>query len=203
MLGELAQHDVVLLSDYGKGLFTRETLQAILQAAKTQGKTVIVDPKSRDFSLYRGASCVSPNLHELANAAACELKTEADILAAARRLMEAHDIERILVTRGKDGMTLVTQGAEAHMIAARAREVFDVSGAGDTAAATLALGIAAGLPWADAAELANLAAGIVVGRLGTATVTAQDLKTALFTEEREGGVHKILPLSAATAQVEQ
>jgi len=200
---ELSSCDAVILSDYGKGLFTRSVLHDIIHAAKVAGKPVIIDPKSRDFSLYHGASCVSPNLHELANAAGRTLVTDKDIAEAAQNLMHMYDIDTILVTRSKDGMTLIARSGEYHHVPARAREVCDVSGAGDTAIATLALGVAAGLPLLDAASLANLAAGIVVGRLGTAVATAQDLKTALFTQEREGGVHKIMPLAAASAQVEQ
>jgi D-beta-D-heptose 7-phosphate kinase/D-beta-D-heptose 1-phosphate adenosyltransferase len=200
---EMAQNNVVILSDYGKGVFTPATLADIIDAARARGIPVIVDPKSRDFGLYKGATCVSPNLHELANAVARELHTEEDIAGAARSLMEAHGIASILVTRSRDGMTLVSGGGALHHIPARAQEVFDVSGAGDTAIATLSLGIAAGLETTQAAELANLAAGIVVGRLGTAVATTQDLKTALMVHERASFVHKILPTGAAEAQVEQ
>jgi len=199
---EIKNQDIIILSDYGKGLLTREVTSAIIAAARTQGKPVIVDPKSRDFSLYRGATCVSPNLHELANAAAREIHSEEDLMQSARQLMQAHDIGCMLVTRGRDGMTLVMSSGEFH-IEAKAQEVFDVSGAGDTAIATVALGVAVGLPWEEAAKLANLAAGIVVGRLGTAVVTAQDLRTALLAYEHSGGTHKIVPASVALAQVEQ
>lgn len=201
--GEMAQNTVVILSDYGKGVFTRTTFIDIIEAAREKNIPVIIDPKSRDFSLYKGATCVSPNLHELANAAARELHTEEDIVSAARSLMQMHNIASILVTRSRDGMTLVAADGQVHHIPARAQEVFDVSGAGDTAIATLSLGIATGLETAEAAALANLAAGIVVGRLGTAVVTAQDLKTALLVHERASGVHKILPLMAAESQIEQ
>jgi len=200
---EIKQYDVVILSDYGKGIFTRATTQAIIAAAQAEGKPVIVDPKSRDFSVYKGATCISPNLHELANAAAAELHTDKDIAAAAQSLMALHDIAHILVTRSKAGMTLVSASGETTHIPARAQEVFDVSGAGDTAIATLTLGIAAGLDYAQSAALANMAAGIAVGRLGTAVTTAQDLKTALFVNERVNGAHKILPIAAAEAQAAQ
>jgi len=107
------------------------------------------------------------------------------------------------VTRSKDGMTLITKPGEVTHIKARVHEVYDVSGAGDTAIATLALGLASGLPCMDAAALANMAAGIVVGRLGTAVIAAQDLKTELFVHERTSGTHKILTLLDAKAQVER
>jgi len=200
---EIKNHDVIILSDYGKGMFSRATLSAIISAAKAQGKPVVVDPKSRDFSLYHGATCVSPNLHELANAAASELRTDEEIIMAARALMQAHDIENILVTRSREGMTLVARAGAVHHIPAKAQEVFDVSGAGDTAIATLALGVAAGVSLENAAILANLAAGIVVGRIGTAVVNARDLKTALFSHSSADSLHKIMPLSAAAAQAEQ
>jgi D-beta-D-heptose 7-phosphate kinase/D-beta-D-heptose 1-phosphate adenosyltransferase len=201
--GEMAHNQAVILSDYGKGLFTRATLAAIIESARARNLPVIVDPKSRDFSLYSGATCVCPNLHELANAATRELHTEEDIISAARSLIEAHSIASILVTRSRDGMTFVSAQGEVHHIAARAQEVFDVSGAGDTAIATLTLGIAVGLETPKAAQLANLAAGIVVGRLGTAVVTGQDIKTVLTVNDRASFVHKILPIAAAESQVDQ
>ena len=202
VLGEMRHSRAIILSDYGKGVLTRPIIATIIQAAKKHGRPVIVDPKSRDFSIYAGASCVCPNLQELANAATRELNNEEDIIAAARALMSAHDIAAILVTRSRDGMTLVTAEGLVHHIPGRAQEVFDVSGAGDTAIATLALGIACGLEIHCAAQLANLAAGIVVGRLGTAVATIQDVKTALKVHERASGVHKILPIAAAELQAD-
>jgi D-beta-D-heptose 7-phosphate kinase/D-beta-D-heptose 1-phosphate adenosyltransferase len=200
---EIGRHDAVILSDYGKGVLSREVIAAIIAAASDAGKPVIVDPKSRDFSMYRGATLVSPNLHELANANARELHGEDDILAAARYLMQAHGIGHILVTRSRDGMTLVPLEGEPHHIPSRAQEVFDVSGAGDTAIATLTLGIASGVPYEQAATLANLAAGIVVGRLGTAVVSTQDIATAMLEGGTAGVMHKVLPLDAAITQVAQ
>jgi D-beta-D-heptose 7-phosphate kinase/D-beta-D-heptose 1-phosphate adenosyltransferase len=203
IVAEIKKIDVVILSDYGKGLLTREVVQEIIATAKAEGKPVIVDPKSRDFSLYSGADFISPNLNELANAAARELRTDEEIIDAAKKLMEAHNIANILVTRSKDGMTLVSRNSEPQHLKARAQEVFDVSGAGDTVIATLALGIASGLSFSEAANLANIAGGIVVGRLGTAAVTPEDLKTEIFVQEQAMGTHKILPLVSAVAQVEQ
>ncbi len=200
--GEIKNHDIVILSDYGKGLISKTITEAVITAAREAKKPVIVDPKSRDFGLYQGASCISPNLNELGAASAGPLQNDQDIEKTARTLMKNHDIEHMLVTRGKDGMTLVSPSEITH-IEVRAQEVFDVSGAGDTAIATLSLGVAAGLSWVDAARLANLAAGIVVGRLGTAVVTAQDLKAGLVASEHKGGTHKIMPAAAAQAQVEQ
>jgi len=203
VLSELPMQDAVVLSDYGKGVLTRTTITAIIEAAREQGKPVIVDPKSRDFGMYRGATCISPNLHELANASAMELRTEEDIVKAALALITQHNMDFMLVTRSSKGMTLVSKNGAVHHVAARAQEVFDVSGAGDTAVATLALGIASGLSFEDAAYLSNLAAGIVVGRLGTAVATLQDIKNAITTTHELTGAHKILPLSSAAAQVDQ
>ncbi|HEU5046769.1 MAG TPA: D-glycero-beta-D-manno-heptose-7-phosphate kinase [Rickettsiales bacterium] len=200
---ELDNVDAIILSDYGKGLLTRAVLQGIISAAKAKNKPVIVDPKSRDFGVYAGATLISPNLHELSVAAHRELKNEADIISAAKALIQSHDLEHILVTRSKDGMSLVSRDGNVHHIPARAHEVFDVSGAGDTAIATLALGIASGMPLLDSAILANTAAGVVVGKLGTATIAAQDLKTELFVQEKTGGTHKILMLEDAIVQVEK
>lgn len=203
VISEIKNVDAVILSDYGKGLLTRGVLHGIINAAKEHNKPVIVDPKSRDFSFYYGATLVTPNLHELSNAANRELHTDSEIIEAARKLMENFNIANILVTRSKDGMTLVTGNGEVHDIIARAHEVYDVSGAGDTVISTLALGIASGMPLADAAKLANTAAGIVVGKLGTAVIAAQDLKTELFVQERTHGTHKILTIEDAVPLVER
>ncbi len=202
-LSELAAQDVVVLSDYGKGVLTRATVEAIITAAREQGKPVIVDPKSRDFSLYRGATCISPNLHELANASSIELRSDEDVIGAAGALIDQHDLQCMLVTRSSKGMTLVMKNGEVHNIPARAQEVYDVSGAGDTAVAALALGIASGLSFDDAAYLSNLAAGIVVGRLGTAVATMQDIKNALSAKHELTGAYKIMPLATAALQAEQ
>lgn len=202
-LSELPTQDCVILSDYGKGVLTRSTITSVIERAKELGKPVIVDPKSRDFGMYRGATCISPNLHELANATGQDVSTDEAIVLAARQLLEAHDVAYMLVTRSSKGMTLVSREGEIHHVPARAQEVYDVSGAGDTAIATLALGVASGLSFADAAVLANVAAGIVVGRLGTAVVTAQDMKQVLSSLTHLDGLQKIMPLSVAVAQVEQ
>lgn len=194
---EMENVDVVIISDYGKGLLTRNVLHQIIQSANEKKKPVLVDPKSRDFGMYYGATIVSPNLHELSNAVHHELKSDADITQAAEKLISNFNIANVLVTRSKEGMTLVTNAGEAHNIKARAQEVFDVSGAGDTAIATLALGIASGLSFLDSATVANIAAGVVVGRIGTATIAAQDLKTELFVHEKTSGTHKILTLTDA------
>ncbi|MEI6730628.1 MAG: D-glycero-beta-D-manno-heptose-7-phosphate kinase [Pseudomonadota bacterium] len=199
----ISEVDIIILSDYGKGLLTREATKAIIAAANAANKPIIVDPKSKDFSIYAGATLVSPNLLELGNASTHELKGEKDIVDSALALMNEHNIANILVTRSKDGMTLVSKSEGVHHIHAKAHEVFDVSGAGDTAISTLALAMASGLTIADSARLANLAAGIVVGKPGTAVVTPQDLKTELLVNDRTSATYKIMSLGDAAAQTKQ
>lgn len=201
--GEISRHDVLVLSDYGKGTLTRHVAQSAIAAARKAGKCVLVDPKSRDFSLYAGATLICPNLAELSAAAGREIASENDIVAAARELMTQHNMENMLVTRGRDGMTLVTGKGNPVHLPAHAREVFDVSGAGDTVIATYACAAAAGMDLATAAYMANLAAGIVVGKMGTAVVYRTDLKTALHAESMLAGQHKILPFEPAKELVEQ
>ena len=173
---ERALRDAALLivSDYGKGVVTDTLAARLIEIARKAGKPVIVDPKSRDFARYAGASLITPNLKELSEAAGHELSSEDDIVAAARGLLSGAGIDTMLVTRGAQGMSLITADSADHF-QSRAREVFDVSGAGDTVIATLAAGIAAGLSFVNAAQLANVAAGIVVGKTGTAVAYTEDI----------------------------
>ena len=173
---ERALRDAALLivSDYGKGVVTDMLAARLIEIARKAGKPVIVDPKSRDFARYAGASLITPNLKELSEAAGHELSSEDDIVAAARGLLSGAGIDTMLVTRGAQGMSLITADGADHF-PSRAREVFDVSGAGDTVIATLAAGIAAGLSFVNAAQLANVAAGIVVGKTGTAVAYTEDI----------------------------
>ena len=173
---ERALRDAALLivSDYGKGVVTDTLAARLIEIARKAGKPVIVDPKSRDFARYAGASLITPNLKELSEAAGHELSSEDDIVAAARGLLSRAGIDTMLVTRGAQGMSLITADGADHF-PSRAREVFDVSGAGDTVIATLAAGIAAGLSFVNAAQLANVAAGIVVGKIGTAVAYTEDI----------------------------
>lgn len=173
---ERALRDAALLivSDYGKGVVTDTLAASLIEIARKAGKPVIVDPKSRDFARYAGASLITPNLRELSEAAGHELSSEDDIVAAARGLLSGTGIDTMLVTRGAQGMSLITADGADHF-PSRAREVFDVSGAGDTVIATLAAGIAAGLSFVNAAQLANVAAGIVVGKTGTAVAYTGDI----------------------------
>ena len=199
---ELADYHAVILSDYGKGLLTPAICRAIIDGARAANVPVFVDPKQRDVSLYAGATVLSPNLKELALAAGVDgFESDDAIVSAACALAVQHQFQYVLVTRGEQGMTLVdAAGLVAHLPAA-AQQVFDVSGAGDTVIATLAATYAAGATMANAATLANLAGGIVVGRLGTAVVYRTDLTAALYTHRAVALQQKILPLETACDMV--
>ena len=168
---ELDLHDVVLMSDYGKGGLTHVT--RMLELARLRGMPVLVDPKGRDYSRYRGATLITPNRAEFTLATA-DWHTEAELRVRADKLRADLDLQAVLVTRAEDGMSLFTDGEPLH-VKAEAKEVFDVSGAGDTVIATLAAMLGAGASMADAVRIANRAAGIVVGKLGTACVTPAEL----------------------------
>jgi len=171
--------DGVLLSDYGKGVITPELLAILHTARQRRPFRLIVDPKRPNFAHYRGMTLATPNLHEAAEASGVEIRDDASLNLAAKRLLERWQAEALLVTRGEDGMSLFTpQGAVRHFPTA-ARQVFEVTGAGDTVAATCALALAAGARLDEAALLANHAAGVVIGKLGTATVTADELRSEI------------------------
>lgn len=169
----------LVLSDYAKGVLAPGVVGAAIAAARAAGIPVLADPKSDDFALYRGATLLTPNARELARAARMPAGTEAEVAAAARVVMAQAGLPALLCTRADKGMTLVRAEGAVASVPAEAREVFDVSGAGDTVIATLALAHAAGAPLEEAMRIANAAAGIVVGKLGTATVSAEELAHAL------------------------
>ena len=162
---------VVILSDYAKGALTH--VERMIRTARAAGKTVLVDPKGDDYEKYRHATLLTPNRSEFREVVGT-WKSEADFVARARKLREELEIDALLVTRSEEGMTLVTE-SDVLAVPAMAKEVFDVTGAGDTAIATLGTMLAAGLSLADAVHWANRAAGIVVGRLGTAVVQPDEL----------------------------
>ncbi|MFP5464540.1 MAG: D-glycero-beta-D-manno-heptose-7-phosphate kinase [Gammaproteobacteria bacterium] len=171
---------VVVLSDYGKG--TLAAAAELIALARRHGRPVIVDPKGHDYAPYAGASLLTPNRGEFSTVAG-PWHSEDELHEKAADWLARLGIERLLVTRSEQGMTLFRAGAPALHDPARAREVFDVSGAGDTVVAALALALAAELDDAAAVHLANLAAGIVVGKLGTATATAQEVAAELAQED--------------------
>ncbi|MGE0082651.1 MAG: D-glycero-beta-D-manno-heptose-7-phosphate kinase, partial [Thiohalomonadaceae bacterium] len=172
----LPQADAVVLSDYAKGLLCAPA--PLIERARAAGKPVVVDPKQADFSVYRGATVVTPNMQEF-QAAVGPCPDDAALVAKGLNLLEQCGIDCLLVTRSERGMTLLRQHEAPLHLPAQAREVFDVTGAGDTVVATLAASLAAGLELAEAAKLANVAAGIVVGKFGTATVSQDELRNAL------------------------
>ena len=167
----LAESDVVVLSDYGKGGLTH--IADMIRAARKGGKRVLVDPKGDDYARYKGASLITPNLAELREVVG-RWKDEKDLKGRATALREKLGLEALLLTRGEEGMSLFSR-TKTTTIKAEAREVFDVTGAGDTVIATLAVMLAAGAGLETAVRLANRAAGIVVGKLGTATASREEL----------------------------
>jgi D-beta-D-heptose 7-phosphate kinase/D-beta-D-heptose 1-phosphate adenosyltransferase len=170
---------VVVMSDYGKGALTANVCRAVIEAARAQGLPVIVDPKGRDYARYAGATIITPNRRELAEATGLAPDDDDEIVDAARYLIKAHAIGSVLVTRSQDGMSAIAGDGEVVHLKAEAREVFDVSGAGDTVVSVLAAAIAAHLSLADAAALANVAGGLVVGKVGTAVVYRDELAAKL------------------------
>lgn len=170
----LESADAVVVSDYGKGLLTPALLSSTLSAARERGLTVCLDPKMRNFDHYQPVTVITPNNQEAAEAAGIAIDDEESLTAAGRKLLASIECRAVLVTRGEEGMTLFTEDGVTH-IPTVAREVYDVTGAGDTVIATLALAIASGASLEEAAVLANHAAGVVVGKVGTASVTREEL----------------------------
>jgi rfaE bifunctional protein kinase chain/domain len=161
----------VIFSDYGKGALKH--IPRMIEMAKTAGKITLVDPKGGDYSKYAGSTVITPNRSELRQVIG-KWTSEADLTQKAQQLRTQLGLEAILLTRSEEGMTLFRENQVSH-VGAQAREVFDVSGAGDTVIGTLAVALASGWEWDQAMALANRAGGIVVGKLGTATVSAQEL----------------------------
>jgi D-beta-D-heptose 7-phosphate kinase/D-beta-D-heptose 1-phosphate adenosyltransferase len=177
--GWLPGHDVVLLSDYAKGLLTDDVARSVIQAARAAGVPVVVDPKSARLSRYDGSTVVTPNVRELAAATGMVVEDDESAMTAGLTALAACNVDAFVITRAEQGITIVSRRGEHHHVRATAHEVFDVSGAGDTVLACLGLGIGAGLPLNQCAEIANAAAGIVVGKVGTAVVTTKELVTEL------------------------
>lgn len=168
--------DVVVFSDYGKGALTG--INKLIQIAKTMNKRVLVDPKGAEWEKYKGADILTPNMSEF-EAVVGKCKSEDDIVTKGKDLIGRLNLEALLVTRGEHGMSLIAAAGEILHLPTHAREVYDVTGAGDTVISVLGACIAAGEEWSNATRIANIAAGIVVGKLGTATVTASELRLAV------------------------
>ena len=190
----------LVLSDYGKGVLASDGAADLIAFARKAGVPVVVDPKGADFTRYRGATVVTPNRKELQAASGMATGSDAEIIAAARKIIADCGIDYVLATRSADGMSLI--GAhEVHHLSAEAREVFDVSGAGDTVVAAIAAGLAAGVSLLDAARLANVAAGIVVGKVGTAVARRAEIADALHAGDLLRGERKVADLAGALDHV--
>jgi rfaE bifunctional protein kinase chain/domain len=179
-LKHLPEYDAVIVSDYGKGGLGY--IQEMIQAARAASRPVVIDPKGDDYSGYRGANLITPNRKEFEQVAG-RFQDNADLERKGAKLVKELDLGGILVTRGEDGMSLVQRSGQALHIKARAREVFDVTGAGDTVIAAIGCAWAVGSGLEDAVHLANIAAGIVVGKLGAATASPAELMHELSTQE--------------------
>jgi D-beta-D-heptose 7-phosphate kinase/D-beta-D-heptose 1-phosphate adenosyltransferase len=175
VLGALVGSRALVVSDYDKGAISSRLLAAVLPEARALGIPVVVDPKLPDFSRYQPITVITPNQSEAARAAGIDIRSDDDCVRAARRILDGIDARAALITRGERGMLLQERGSEPVLIPAVAREVYDVTGAGDTVVATLAMALAAGGSLYVAAVLANQAASIVVGKVGTATVAADEI----------------------------
>jgi rfaE bifunctional protein kinase chain/domain len=172
--------DAIVLSDYCKGMVTSDLVRGIVRLAKKHKVIVSVDPKVSHFGMYRGVTILTPNINEASIGSKIEIDSERSLLKAGALLLKRLKCEAVLITRGEQGMTLFEQRGRITHIPTVAREVFDVTGAGDTVISTLTLGMAAGAAMVDAARLSNFAAGIVVGVVGTAVVRPEQLKLRMM-----------------------
>jgi len=197
----IADASVIILSDYGKATMDTFFCSTIIGHARQRLLPTLVDPKGRDWTRYKGATCITPNTAELELITGEQIISDQTLMDAGRRLFEDLQIDRLLVTRGPKGMALFTRNVPPVLIPTQARDVFDVSGAGDTVIATVAAGIAAGLDWPQAARLANIAAGIVVGKVGTNPIRAEELALALRQGQNETQ-RKICDLASARFTVD-
>jgi len=189
----LPDMDIVICSDYRKGILTEKVFSAVSHRAKNSKKRVIVDPKSSDFELYKGATVITPNQFEVEKAVPIKIQDKVDLDRAAEYLLNLTHAEVLLITRGKDGMTLYPNKAKPVDIPTQAKEVFDVTGAGDTVVSVLAMALAVGFNPEDSAWLSNMAASIVVGKVGTAVVTLNEINEYLQ-EEMLRTAHTVLKL---------
>ena len=171
--------DVLVISDYAKGFLTLELTQALISHAKSNGKPILIDPKGKDYSKYTGATLLTPNKQEAAEATAIDPGTPDLVDRSGEILMRNLHLEALLITRGEEGMTLLQNGQEHRHLAATARKVFDVTGAGDTVIATMSVALGSGMDFFQAAEVANLAAGLVVVNVGTTPITDTMLRAEI------------------------
>ncbi len=197
----LAEADLVVLSNYAKGVLSDPVLRGAIEAARAAGKRILVDPKSSDFARYHGVSVLKPNRKEAGRGTGIDCVDEAATEAAGRRALEITGAEAILVTRDTHGLSVIPRDGAALHLPTRAQEVFDDTGAGDTVVAAFAVALASGATHADAARLANAAAGVAVGKPGTATVSRDELAEALHIDDLLATDRKIAALDGALARI--
>ena len=197
----IADANVVILSDYGKGTIDSLCCSTIIRRARERLLPTLVDPKGTDWTRYAGATCITPNTAELELVTGKQIISDETLMDAGQELLKDLQIDRLLVTRGAEGMALFTRNDPPVLIPTLARDVFDVSGAGDTVIATVAAAIAAGMDWPQAARLANIAAGIVVVKVGTNPIRAEELALALR-QGQNGTQRKICDLASARLTVD-
>jgi D-beta-D-heptose 7-phosphate kinase/D-beta-D-heptose 1-phosphate adenosyltransferase len=184
--------DAIVLSDYAKGVLDRDLCQQLIQIARRRNVPILVDPKDRDFTKYSGATTICPNLKELSQAVGVSLSDEKELLAKAQSLVRECALDFLTVTMSEKGILVLRADSQFHS-PAQAREVFDVSGAGDTVIAVLAAGLSAGLDIEAAVALANVAAGIVVGKVGTAPIDRSELVAELTPQGNTNSAEKVMP----------
>lgn len=170
--------DVVILSDYAKGFLTDELIKRLISQGKKNGKIVLIDPKGKDYSKYSGATILTPNQREAADACGLEDNCSNLVELTGEMLLERLGLKALLITQGEKGMTLLQKGKSSSYLPATARKVYDVTGAGDTAIATMAVALGSGMDFLQAAEIANTAAGLVVEKIGTTPITREMLESA-------------------------
>lgn len=195
--------NAIVLSDYAKGVLTNKILREVIELGKQFGKPVVIDPKGRDYSRYADVDVITPNRKELAEASGMTIKSVEDAIIAATQLIEQFRFGAVLAKLGGDGVCLVRKGEAPVHYKASAREVYDVSGAGDTVIAAFVTALAAGLPLTAAAYLSNEAGSLVVSKIGTATVTADELIHAMRQSETQEVDSKVLSLAGALEAVER
>ncbi len=197
----IADAGVLILSDYGKGTLDDASCSAIIGSARDRLLPTLVDPKGKNWIRYNGATCITPNTAEFELITGKKLNHEQTLMDAGQEMLKVLQVDRLLVTRGPKGMALFARNEPPLLIPTQARDVFDVSGAGDTVIATVAAGIAAGISWPHAAELANIAAGIVVGKVGTNPVRSEELAMVLR-QGHNGTLRKICDPASATLTID-
>jgi len=201
--GSLDSAAILILSDYAKGVLTDFVVKEIIQMAADKERRVLIDPKGRNFCRYHGAYMLTPNRRELSESTGIAVRTVQEAEMAARQLIEEHKLQGILAKLGSDGVCLVMKNQPAQHFHATAHEVYDVSGAGDTVVAAMSLALAGGLSPAYGAELANIAGSIVVGKIGTAVVTHEELARELVRDQAYQSEEKIVPLAGAAEMAER